>query len=121
MSLPVDSDESSSTTQPQSGSDLLPARQAKVPYFDDIRSALNASSQPDFIVATAVGGQNKMVAFRRLGLSADFPELNWISIVDQELSETRAAINGLNRDLLLVALAILVVTVGLSFYVSARG
>lgn len=62
-----------------------------------------------------------MVAFRRVGLSANYPRLRWISIVEQDVSEIYTALDTLDRHLLLAALGILIVTIGLAIYLSTHG
>ena len=99
---------------------LVAAELMEVPYFDDILSALRQPGQPDFIEATALGGRRKMVGFRQLGLSSRYPQLRWISIVEQDLSETHMAVHTMNRHLLLVALGILVITIGLAIYLATH-
>lgn len=100
---------------------LVTAQLMEVPYFDEILNALRQPGQPDFIEATALGGGRKMVAFRQLGLSSKYPQLRWISIVEQDVSETHVAVDTMNRHLLLAALGILVVTIGLAIYLATHG
>ena len=100
---------------------LVAAQLMEVPYFDEILNALRQPGQPDFIEATALGGGRKMVAFRQLGLSSKYPQLRWISIVEQDVSETHVAVDTMNRHLLLAALGILVVTIGLAIYLATHG
>lgn len=100
---------------------LVAAQLMEVPYFDEILNALRQPGQPDFIEATALGGGRKMVAFRQLGLSSKYPQLRWISIVEQDVSETHIAVDTMNRHLLLAALGILVVTIGLAIYLATHG
>ncbi len=113
---PVDS----TAAESQASGHLVAPQLMEVPYFDDIRSALRQPSQPDVITATALGGRRKMVAFRQLGLSSDYPQLRWISIVEQDLSEIHTAVNTMDRHLLLAALGILVVTIGMAIYLSTH-
>lgn len=61
-----------------------------------------------------------MVGFRQLGLSSRYPQLRWISIVEQDVSETHVAVHTMNRHLLMVAPGILVVTIGLAIYLSTH-
>lgn len=100
---------------------LVAAQLMEVPYFDEILNALRQPGQPDFIEATALGGGRKMVAFRQLGLSSKYPQLRWISIVEQDVSETHVAVDTMSRHLLLAALGILVVTIGLAIYLATHG
>ncbi len=118
-SAPVQPVDSTATQSPTSGH-LVPAQLMEVSYFDDILSALKQPSQPDVIVATAIGGRKKMVAFRQVGLSTSYPRLRWISIVEQDLSEIHTAVDTLDRHLLLAALGILVMTIGLAIYLSTH-
>ena len=110
----------STASESEASGHLVAAQLMEVPYFDDILSALRQPGQPDFIEATALGGRRKMVGFRQLGLSSQYPQLRWISIVEQDMSETHVAIHTMNRHLLLVALGILVVTIGLAIYLSTH-
>ncbi len=110
----------STAAQSRTSGHLLAPQLMEVPYFDDIRSAIRQPSQPDFIVATALGGRKKMVAFRQSGLSSDYPQLRWISIVEQDLSEVHTAVDAMDRHLLLAALALLVVTIGMAIYLSTH-
>ncbi len=103
-------------TESSTSGHLVPAQLMEVSYFDDILSAMKQPSQPDFIVATAIGGRRKMVAFTQLGLSASYPQLRWVSLVEQDASEIHTAVDTLDRHLLLAALGILVVTIGLAVY-----
>ena len=50
-----------------------------------------------------------------------YPQLRWISIVEQDHSETRTAVHTMNRHLLLAALGILVVTIVLAIYLAIHG
>ena len=110
----------STAAESRTSGHLLAPQLMEVPYFDDIRSAIRQPSQPDFIVATALGGRKKMVAFRQSGLSSDYPQLRWISIVEQDLSEVHTAVDAMDRHLLLAALALLVVTIGMAIYLSTH-
>ena len=110
----------STASETEGSGHLVAAHLTEVPYFDDILSALRQPSQPDFIEATAIGGRKKMVGFRQLGLSSKYPQLRWISIVEQDTSETHTAVETMNRHLLLAALGILVVTIGLAIYLSTH-
>lgn len=110
----------STVSESDASGHLVAAQLMEVPYFDDILSALRQPGQPDFIEATALGGRRKMVGFRQLGLSSQYPQLRWISIVEQDMSETHVAVHTMNRHLLLVALGILVVTIGLAIYLSTH-
>lgn len=110
----------STASESEASGHLVAAQLMEVPYFDDILSALRQPGQPDFIEATALGGRRKMVGFRQLGLSSKYPQLRWIAIVEQDMSETHVAVHTMNRHLLLVALGILVVTVGLAIYLSTH-
>lgn len=112
--------DSTSTVSEASGH-LVAAQLMEVPYFDEILNALRQPGQPDFIEATALGGGRKMVAFRQVPLSSKYPQLRWISIVEQDMSETHIAVDTMNRHLLLAALGILVVTIGLAIYLATHG
>lgn len=109
------------TAESEDSGHLVAARLKEVPYFDEILNALRQPGQPDFIEATALGGGRKMVAFRQLALSSKYPQLRWISIVEQDMSETHIAVDTMNRHLLLAALGILVVTIGLAIYLATHG
>ena len=110
----------SAAAESEASGHLVDPQLMEIPYFDDILSALGQPGQPDFIEATALGGVRKMVGFRQLGLSSRYPQLRWISIVEQDVSETHVAVHTMNRHLLMVALGILVVTVGLAIYLSTH-
>lgn len=110
----------SAATEGEPSGHLVAAQLMEVAYFDDILSALRQPGQPDFIEATALGGRRKMVGFRQLGLSSRYPQLRWISIVEQDQSETHTAVHTMNRHLLLAALGILVITIGLAIYLSTH-
>ncbi|MDE2666103.1 MAG: cache domain-containing protein [Acidobacteriota bacterium] len=109
------------STESEDSGHLVAAQLMEVPYFDEILNALRQPGQPDFIEATALGGGRKMVAFRKLALSSKYPQLRWISIVEQDMSETHIAVDTMNRHLLLAALGILVVTIGLAIYLATHG
>ena len=111
----------STTAESEDSGHLVAAQLMEVPYFDEILNALRQPGQPDFIAATALGGGRKMVGFRQLGLSSRYPQLRWISIVEQDHSETRTAVHTMNRHLLLAALGILVVTIVLAIYLAIHG
>jgi len=108
---PAESGDPTSTESETSGH-LVAAQLREVPYFDEILNALRQPGQPDFIEATALGGGRKMVAFRQVPLSSEYPQIRWISIVEQDMSETHIAVDTINRHLLLAALGILVVAIG---------
>ena len=110
-----------SAPESEASGHLVAAQLMEVPYFDEILNALRQPGQPDFIEATALGGGRKMVAFRQLGLSSKYPQLRWIAIVEQDVSETHVAVDTMNRHLLLAALGILVVTIGLAIYLATHG
>jgi hypothetical protein len=114
-------DTTDTDTESEDSGHLVAAQLLEVPYFDEILNALRQPGQPDFIEATALGGGRKMVAFRQLGLSSKYPQLRWISIVEQDVSETHVAVDTMNRHLLLAALGILVVTIGLAIYLATHG
>ena len=111
----------STSTESEASGHLVAAQLMEVPYFDEILNALRQPGQPDFIEATALGGGRKMVAFRQVPLSSKYPQLRWISIVEQDMSETHIAVDTMNRHLLLAALGILVVTIGLAIYLATHG
>lgn len=111
----------STDAESETSGHLVDPQLMEIPYFDDILSALRQPGQPDFIEATALGGARKMVGFRQLGLSSQYPQLRWISIVEQDHTETHIAVDTMNRHLLLAALGILVVTIGLAIYLSIHG
>lgn len=110
----------STASESEASGHLVAAQLMEIPYFDDILSALRTPGQPDFIEATALGGRRKMVGFRQLGLSSQYPQLRWISIVEQDTSEAHVAVHTLNRHLLLAALGILVITIVLAIYLATH-
>ena len=89
-------------------------------YIDDIRDAMHSQTKPDFITATAPGGIKKSVAFLDTGLSATYPALKWLTVVEQDYSETHAVVDNLIRKLLLAVLGVLVCITGLALYLSTH-
>ena len=120
VDFPPDRTGDSTPSESEASGHLVDAQLMEVPYFDDILSAMQQPGQPDFIEATALGGGRKMVGFRQLGLSSRYPQLRWISIVEQDVSESHTAVHTMNRHLLLAALGILVVTIVLAIYLATH-
>jgi hypothetical protein len=89
-------------------------------YIDDIRDALHSQTKPNFITATAPGGIKKSVAFLDTGLSATYPALKWLTVVEQDYSETHAVVSNLVRKLLFAMLGVLVCITGLALYLSTH-
>ena len=77
-------------------------------------------TKPDFIVATAPGGPKKAVAYVDTGLSASYPELKWMTIVEQDYREANAVVDSLIRKLLWAALGVLICITGLALYLSTH-
>jgi Cache domain len=102
------------------GTELGAGRPSKLAYFEDIRNALRSHTKPDFIVATAPGGAKKAVAYLDTGLSASYPELKWMTIVEQDYREANAAVDSLIRKLLWAALGVLICITGLALYLSTH-
>jgi Cache domain len=111
---------SPSPEQPAEPGHLLPSLQEKIPYMDDIKSAMHATTKPDFILATAPGGHKKVVAFTDTGLSSTYPDLKWMTIVAQDRTEAHAAVNTMIRNLLWAALIVLVIITALALYLSTH-
>jgi hypothetical protein len=81
---------------------------------------MHSQTKPDFITATAPGGIKKSVAFLDTGLSATYPALKWLTVVEQDYSETHAVVDNLIRKLLLAVLGVLVCITGLALYLSTH-
>ncbi|MEW5974427.1 MAG: cache domain-containing protein [Acidobacteriota bacterium] len=95
-------------------------QQAKLPYFDDIRDAMSSSTKRDFIVASVPGGNRVFVAYTSTGLAPEYPELRWIAVVAQDVSEAEAAIDTMVRNLLWAVMVVLVVIIVLALYLSTH-
>jgi hypothetical protein len=102
------------------GTELGAGRPSKLTYFDDIRNALRSNTKPDFIVATAPGGLKKAVAYLDTGLSASYPELKWMTVVEQDYREANAVVDNLIRKLLWAALGVLICITGLALYLATH-
>ncbi len=102
------------------GAELDEKQPRQISYFDDIRDALHSQTKPDFIIATAVGGLKKAVAYRDTGLSATYPALKWMIVVEQDYRETNAVVDSLARKLLLAVLGVLICITGLALYLSTH-
>ncbi|MBM3804449.1 MAG: hypothetical protein FJW26_19295 [Acidimicrobiia bacterium] len=90
----------------------------KLAYIDDIRDAMRSQTKPDFITARVPGGTKKSVAYRDVGLSTTYPALKWLTVVEQDYSETHAVSDALVRKLLVAVLGVLVCITGLALYLS---
>ncbi|MCI0622527.1 MAG: cache domain-containing protein [Acidobacteria bacterium] len=102
------------------GAELDSQRSTQLAYIDDIRNAMHSQTKPDFITATAPGGLKKSVAYLDTGLSATYPALKWLTVVEQDYSETHAVVDNLIRKLLLAVLGVLVCITGLALYLSTH-
>jgi len=102
------------------GAELDSKTSRQLAYIDDIRDAMHSQTKPDFITATAPGGIKKSVAYLDTGLSATYPALKWLTVVEQDYSETHAVVNTLVRKLLLAVLGVLVCITGLALYLSTH-
>ena len=54
------------------------------------------------------------------GLSASYPELKWMTIVEQDYREANAVVDSLIRKLLWAALGVLICITGLALYLSTH-
>ena len=102
------------------GAELDSKSSRQLAYIDDIRNAMHSQTKPDFITATAPGGVKKSVAYLDTGLSATYPALKWLTIVEQDYSETHAIVDTLIRKLSLAMLGVLVCITGLALYLSTH-
>ena len=102
------------------GENLDSKASSQLAYIDDIRDAMHSQTKPDFITATAPGGIKKSVAYLDTGLSASYPALKWLTVVEQDYSETHAVVDHLIRKLLLAVLGVLVCITGLALYLSTH-
>jgi len=102
------------------GENLDSKSSSQLAYIDDIRDAMHSQTKPNFITATAPGGLKKSVAFLDTGLSATYPALKWLTVVEQDYSETHAVVDNLVRKLLLAVLGVLVCITGLALYLSTH-
>jgi len=102
------------------GAELDSKPASQLAYMDDIRDAMHSQTKPDFITATAPGGIKKAVAFLDTGLSATYPALKWLTVVEQDYQETHAVVDNLIRKLLLAVLGVLVCITGLALYLSTH-
>jgi len=102
------------------GAELDSTTSKQLSYIDDIRDAMHSQTKPDFITATAPGGSKKSVAYFDTGLSATYPALKWLTVVEQDYSETHAVVDDLIRKLLLAVLGVLVCITGLALYLSTH-
>lgn len=102
------------------GSELGAGSQLRLAYFDDIQEAMRSTTKPDFITATAPGGVKKAVAYLDTGLSATYPALKWITVVEQDYREANAVVDGLIRKLLWAAMGVLICITGLALYLSTH-
>jgi hypothetical protein len=102
------------------GTELGAGRPRQLSYFDDIQNAQQSSTKPDFIIATSPGGLKRAVAYLDTGLSATYPELKWVMVVEQDYSEANAVVDTLVRKLLWAALGVLVCITGLALYLSTH-
>lgn len=94
---------------------------AKLPYMDDITTALSTNTKPDFIPAKIPGGKSKVVAYRNVGLSASYPNLKWWVVVAQDSSEAYSAIDTMTRKMLWAAIVVLVSITILAMYLFTHG
>jgi len=102
------------------GENLDSKASSQLAYIDDIRDAMHSQTKPNFITATAPGGIKKSVAFLDTGLSSTYPALKWLTVVEQDYSETHAVVDNLVRKLLLAVLGVLVCITGLALYLSTH-
>ena len=102
------------------GENLDSKASSQLAYIDDIRDAMHSQTKPNFITATAPGGLKKSVAFLDTGLSSTYPALKWLTVVEQDYSETHAVVDNLVRKLLLAVLGVLVCITGLALYLSTH-
>jgi len=102
------------------GENLDSKSSSQLAYIDDIRDAMHSQTKPNFITATAPGGIKKSVAFLDTGLSSTYPALKWLTVVEQDYSETHAVVDNLVRKLLLAVLGVLVCITGLALYLSTH-
>jgi hypothetical protein len=102
------------------GENLDSSGSNRLAYIDDIRAAMRSQTKPNFITATAPGGIKKSVAFLDTGLSANYPALKWLTVIEQDYSETHAVVNDLIRKLLIAMLGVLICITGLALYLSTH-
>jgi len=102
------------------GENLDSKSSSQLAYIDDIRDAMHSQTKPNFITATAPGGIKKSVAFLDTGLSATYPALKWLTVVEQDYSETHAVVDNLVRKLSLAMLGVLVCITGLALYLATH-
>ena len=102
------------------GEDLDSKTSRQLAYIDDIRDAMHSQTKPDFITATAPGGIKKSVAYLDTGLSATYPALKWLTVVEQDSRETHAVVDTLVRKLLFAVFGVLVCITGLALYLSTH-
>lgn len=102
------------------GENLDSKSSSQLAYIDDIRDAMHSQTKPNFITATAPGGIKKSVAFLDTGLSTTYPALKWMTVVEQDYSETHAVVDNLARKLLFALLGVLVCITGLALYLSTH-
>jgi hypothetical protein len=88
----------------------------KLPYMDDIVTALSTTIKPDFIPAKIPGGKSKVVAYRSVGLATAYPNLKWWVVVEQDTSEAYSAIDTMTRKMLWAAIVVLVSITVLALY-----